>query len=460
MIYILFIALFILTGVAFIAGNRNILSPWTIVCAMFTLSTFFAMINVKNWGFTMDASTVLIILSALVVFGAAQQLVLHLMEKRRMVVCGGRTSYPMAEGRASDSHTPIELSFVQMLLVCGVLFVMLLFYFYKTYQLSLTAGNPGGFSLMLKYVREATLNFGTIGKLGNIFAVIAQAAGYVFTFIFLYNFILRGWKWRDILLLVPLVFLMAFRVLSAARDGFIIDIVFILIVGCVLYQQKKRWNYWNTIKIILLGAGALCLFLVIFRLTGLMKDSGTGTTIFSSISKYIGFSIPGFNDYVLNPRPDTGYLGDHTLLSVYSVLRQLGLDLPQLSIHHDFVAFPGIESNVYSCLRRYIEDYSYLGMYIIMGGIGALYSAMFHMVQSRPQSNFLLIVYANFAYSLFMCSIDDQFLLYIFSTTFLYLMVFVGAFYYFFVYRHLHPKVRVAQGSFVCQMRREAERKG
>ncbi|MCI8359890.1 MAG: oligosaccharide repeat unit polymerase [Clostridiales bacterium] len=460
MIYILFIALLVLTGVAFVAGNRNILSPWTIVCAMFTLSAFFAMINVNKWGYTIDAATVLIILSALAVFGVAHQLILHFMEKRRAVIYRGRTFCPMSKCRTAVLHTPIQLPITQMLLVCGVLFVMLLFYFYKTYQLSLTAGNPGGLSSMLKYVREAVLNFGTIGKLGNIFAVIAQAAGYVFSFIFLYNLIWCGWKWQDILLAVPLVILMAFRVLSAARDGFIIDIAYLLIVGCVLYQQKKRWNYWNTVKIILLGAAALCLFLVIFRLTGLMKDSGTGTSMFSSISKYIGFSIPGFNDYVLNPRADTGYFGDHTLLSVYSVLRQLGLDLPQLSIHHDFVAFPGIESNVYSCLRRYIEDYGYLGMYVIMAGLGALYSALFHTVQSRPDSNFLLIVYANLSYSLFMCAIDDQFLLYVFSTTFLYLMIFIGAFYYFFVYRCLHPKAPVAQGSFVCQMRREAGGKG
>ena len=313
---------------------------------------------------------------------------------------------------------------------------------------------------MLKYVREATLNFATIGKVANIFAVVAQGAAYVFVFIFLYNFVWRGFKWRDFIYLIPLILLIVFQILSATRAIFIIDIVFILIVGCVLYQQKKRWNYWNTVKILLLGIAALCIFLVMFRMTGFMKDSGTGVSMFSSISKYIGFSIPGFNDYVLNPRPETGYLGDHTLLSLYSVLRQLGLDLPQLSIHHDFVAFPGIESNVYTCLRRYIEDYTYLGMYVIMAAIGAFFSAFFHTVQRRPNSNFLLVLYANFAYSLFMFSIDDQFLLYIFTTSFVYLIIFISVFYYFFVYRHLHPKVRTRQSSRVCQMRREAERKG
>lgn len=458
MIYILFVALLLLTGIAFIAGNRNILSPWTIVCAMFTVSTFFAMINVGNWGFTMDVSTVLIIISALLTFGFGQQLTVYLMERRRPAVCGSRlqSSASVQQVRPKAIHIP----FSWMLIVCAVLFVMLLYYFYKTYQLSLTAGNRGGLSQMLTYVRQATLNFGTIGKLGNIFSVVAQGAAYVFSFVYLYNLIWRGWKWADCIYLVPMVILLLFQVLSANRASFITDIAYLLVIGCVLYQHKKKWNYWNTVFILLIGIFALCVFLLIFRVTGLMKDSGTGVSMFSSISKYIGFSIPGFNDYVLNPRPDTGYIGDHTLLSVYSVLRQLGFDLPQLSIHHDFVNLTNISSNVYSCLRRYIEDYTYLGMYVIMGGMGAFYGGMFRYVQYHPQSNFFLVVYANLAYPLFMLSIDDQFFLYLFTTTFLYLFIIIAVLYYCFVYRFLHPKKKIAVNSFTCEKRRgEKERK-
>lgn len=461
MIYVLFVALALMTGVAFIAGNRNILSPWVILCAMFTLSTFFAMINVNRWEFTIDAATVLIILSSLFVFGAAQQTVIHFMEKRSSVMYSGKTvcrRYRMEIETGRDKK-PISLPLWQMLMVSFVLLLMLFYYFYKTYQLSLTAGNPGGLSLMLKYVRDATLNFATVGKVANLFSLVAQGAAYVFSFIFLYNMIWCGWKTRDLLLLIPLVLLFVFQILSAIRTGFIMNVAYLVIIGCILYQQKKHWNYWNTVKIVLIGAAGLCVFLLIFRFTGLMKDSGTGVSAFYSISKYIGFSIPGFNDYVMNPRADTGYMGDHTLVSVYSVLRQLGMDLPQLSIHHDFVGFTEISSNVYSCLRRYIEDYTYVGMYIIMAGLGAFFAAMFYTIQQRPQANFLLILYGNFAYTLLMFSIDDQFFLYNLSTTFLYLVVFIAGFYYCFVYRNLHPRTRIVQSARYCELKRKQEKR-
>lgn len=452
MIYLLFAALLLLTLLAFVASNRNILAPWVILCSMFSVSTFLAMLNADYWDFTIDPLTAVIILTALISFGVGQLLVTHFTEKRQRDLCGGRTE-PCAPGvphplRRKTQRDPIERPVWQVLLITFVLFCMLLFYLYKKYQLSITAGNPGGFSMMLQYVREAELHFQTIGKIANLFAVIAQIAAYFFAFVFLYNTIHCGLKARWCALVLPFVIYLPFQIFSAARTGFIRDIVYLIVVGCVLYQQKTRWNYWNTVKIIVLGVIALGAFLLIFRFTGFMKDSGSGVSAFYSISKYMGGSIPCFNDFVLHPREESLYIGNNTLFPIYSILRQLGFNLPQLYAPYDFTDFATMSTNIYTGLRRYIEDYTYAGMYVIMFGLGMLYGGAFNYVKNRPQAKFALMLYATTCYPVFEMSIEDRFFLSVISTNTVYQVCLLAILYYVFIYRQNRLKQPIRRVSF------------
>ena len=444
MIYFLFIALLILTGLAFILSNRNVLAPWVIICCMFTVSTFMAMLNAEYWDFTIDPITAVVILTALMAFGAGQLLVTHFSEQRQRVVCGGRTCPPPPKDmrrRSKKTDTPIEIPVWQTLLVCLVVLLMLVFYFYKKYQLSLAAGNPGGFGDMLTYVRAGELNFLSVGKVANIFALVAQMAAYLFAYVFLHNLVYCGLRLRWLVLLIPLVLFVPFEVLSAARTGFIRDIVFLVVVLCVLYQHRTHWNYWNTAKIALLAVAALLVFLIIFRLTGFLKDSGSGVSAFYSITKYMGGSIPCFNDFVLHPRDPSPYIGSNTLLPVYNILRQLGMDIPQFYAPYDFTDFATMSTNIYTGLRRYIEDYTYVGMYTIMLGLGALYGGAFQYIKNHPDARFGLLVYAVTCYPIFEMSIEERFFLNILSTTTVYQLIILSCFYYVFIYR----KTRVRQ---------------
>ena len=446
MIYFLFMALLVLTGLAFIVSNRNILSPWVILCGMFTISTFMAMLNADYWGFTLDPLTALVILTALLAFGAGQLLAVHFSERRQLALYGGRTCQPAARKirrLGKKTSAPIEIPLWQLFVVCAVILGMLVYYFYKKYQLSIEAGNPGGFGDMLTYVRAGELNFLTVGKATNIFALVAQMAAYVFSYIFLHNLIYCGLRLRWLPLLLPLVLFMPFEVLSAARTGFIRDIVFLVMVFCVLYQHKTNWNYWNTAKIALLGIGALLVFLLIFRMTGFLKDSGSGVSAFYSISKYMGGSIPCLNDFIMNPRDPSPYIGSNTLLPVYNILRQLGLDIPQFYAPYDFTDFATMSTNIYTGLRRYIEDYTYVGLYVIMLGLGALYGGAFQYIKNHPDAKFALLVFALTCYPFFEMSIEERFFLNILSTTTVYQLIILSGFYYAFIYRKTRVKQKI-----------------
>ena len=80
-------------------------------------------------------------------------------------------------------------------------------------------------------------------------------------------------------------------------------------------------------------------------------------------------SIPSL-DYWLNKAKDLSTVfGEETLYGVTSVLRKLNLvNLKETVRHLEFVDFGDASGNVYTCLRRYINDYGYARYYYLCRG--------------------------------------------------------------------------------------------
>ena len=58
-------------------------------------------------------------------------------------------------------------------------------------------------------------------------------------------------------------------------------------------------------------------------------------------------------------------------------------------------------------MRRYIEDYGYIGMYLIMYFLGIIYTAFYRFVEYRSHSLFPIAIYAFIALPL-VFSINDE----------------------------------------------------
>ena len=63
MIYILFFGLCCMFVTAYLMNQKDILSPWVITIGMFLVSTFFAILNIDTWQFTLSPLTVFVILT-------------------------------------------------------------------------------------------------------------------------------------------------------------------------------------------------------------------------------------------------------------------------------------------------------------------------------------------------------------------------------------------------------------
>ena len=183
------------------------------------------------------------------------------------------------------------------------------------------------------------------------------------------------------------------------------------------------------------GCLGLFLFFIVFRLSGFLKQSGVGVSAFESISKYTGFSIPAFDEFLKNPFPENTYFGEYTLNRIYSITNQLHLtNIPLSSRYLPFLTLPnGTSANVYTALARYIQDFGYLGMYITMLCMGIIYSCMWKLVKKIHKIDLGVIFYAMFFYPLALISIDDVFFNEFVSTTTVYQIIYTTAVYYLIV---------------------------
>ena len=438
----LFFSLLGMIGIAYIFANRTVLSPWVIGCAMFLVSTVFAMLNVNKWQFTLQPVTVIIILAALACLGAGEMLVTGLFQRFRWKRTNTDRSAVQSGSVLSGRAMPIYVPLAAVVTVALVMCLMLVYYYKETYAFSLAGGNPGGTELMLKYAREAKLSrLAVPGRIYGHVGFLTKALGYIFLYAFVYNTVLFGWKLRWLPLLIPVALYIPFILLSTGRTDFIYVTVVVMMVGCYLYLQKNAWHYRCTFKILLLAVIALAAFFLVFVLSGLLTGKVNFSNAYNSISFYTGLSIPSLDYWIQNPLPDTPYIGNHTLIPMYSTLRTLGFDLPDLYAPYEFVQFNGTSGNVYTAIRRYMEDFTVVGMLGLFFLLGALYSFLFNWMKNRNSNGFLLLVYAAYCYPIFELSIEERFFMNVFSTGSVYLFVYLGVLYYLFV---AYPRKRAA----------------
>lgn len=422
--YILVLIIILLVFVAFFIGEKDITSPWIIVCGIFLISSLVAAINRSIWGTSIDSYTVIIIVSALVCFGLGQYVIQYFFYKSHFMMT-----------TENETNTVLRPSRVFVSIICFAMIIMFLYYANQLYKLSLSYGNNNGFKEMIYYVRTAIVDGGDINKIANHFQCLCQCIAYIFATIFCKDLIYSGLNKQNIIYCVPTIIYIPFLILKGERTGFIYLIVFVFIIGAFFSQRKSNGSIKTSIKIVLAGCLGLFLFFIVFRLSGFLKQSGVGVSAFESISKYTGFSIPAFDEFLKNPFPENTYFGEYTLNRIYSITNQLHLtNIPLSSRYLPFLTLPnGTSANVYTALARYIQDFGYLGMYITMLCMGIIYSCMWKLVKKIHKIDLGVIFYAMFFYPLALISIDDVFFNEFVSTTTVYQIIYTAAVYYLIV---------------------------
>ena len=408
MIYILLLTLCILTIIGLLFSNFNIISPFVISCIVYLISVFFIILNRDNWSIEITSKTTLIIISALIIFGLGEILSNNFWGKRRR------------NRGIIFSNEKINIS--PKVNICILIFsiTILILYYFRIREIAIQVGYKSGQNLMIQYARLGILNMGiSIGYLLAIGTFILRSLAYIYTFIYIYNKVIytKSKKLEDIYLLIPIICYLIQYSLGGSRGGLIEYISYALSMWYILKVKSNKNKIKNNINIIKGGILALIIFFVVFAILGVIKGS-KANEIKSTLSLYTGGSILALDKFLMGPRNISSIFGKESLIGINNILYMLNIYPEESSRVLEFINIGnGYSTNIYTALRRYINDFGYLGMLIIQFLLGFIMNFLTLIVTKIKRISYLDILYPTLFMILVYQSIDEQFLVSLFSTT-------------------------------------------
>lgn len=418
---ILFITMFLLTSLALLTTKFDILHPFVVFCITMTSSALLTVIMKHQWQLHVSSFATIIWSTSIIVFGLGalwSELCLH--------------KYTIISKNNSTNN--LEISYKIMILMLILMSLCVIFNFKETYEASIRLGNTQGIFNMIRTVRLATEKGVDVhlSRWMSYRTLFTASFTYICILIYFQNvFLAKKSIIKNGIYLTPIIFYIPILILSGGRMGLLNLSIYILIVGAVLYEKRNNFSQKSKIKVIVACVAAGILFLMLFLVFGFFtgKVSLHGRGPFDIIAHYGGLSAPALSIYLNSISLETPYIGLTTLWDIYKKISILGLDLPKSVTFLNFVHFNGVTTNVYTAMRRYIEDYGFLGMYMIMFFLGMLYTSIYKYVKFISRSNITLAFYASIALPLFFSINDDIFFSHVIRTTTVYQFIVMFAFY-------------------------------
>lgn len=431
-IYLLFFIMMLITVITIVLFDFDFLQPAVIVDGMMTFSLFIALFKVREWGLQVDFNTAFVVIGALCSFSIAS---FYSYWQCRY--------FPFTNDIRFSSYTIPKFNYFKITVLIAIMLIFLYMNAREMYELSLSLGNTGGYANMIKTIRYP-LERGEI-ILGTRFTqyrtYFAMVCAFVSFYIFVANILYkRKAGIGGFLYLLPMIIYFPFTVLTTGRYEMIRMIIFQCFVFSILYSKKHGFKkVYITYILILFGVvmiGIIGLFLVMGMITG--KGLSDSRPVFDVLAHYIGLSIPALNQFLYKIPVEDNLIGQNTLVGIYGNLNSLGFNLKTSKNFLEFVQFNGIDTNVYTMIRREISDYGYVGMMLVLYFWGLVFTFLYQKVKTIGQNSILTIFYCTNIYVLFLLFHTDRFMELITTKTVYQLLLIVLLFYFLndrFLYR-------------------------
>ncbi|PQL57109.1 O-antigen polymerase [Veillonella infantium] len=398
------------------ALDFDLLSPVIATQSSLTIASILCSVMVKHWQLPMHGSTVLILIIAQIVMTIGALYVAYCLNDRLMV----KASVSMQN--ISDVCIPVYRQGILWILL-GVIVGLA---GHEMYTLAEKVGNKNGILGIATSLRPYFMNESSDIKLSRWMAyyqILLQQITYVSIFAFIQRTIFKAWQWSNLCYLVPLLFFFPFVYLTTGRILIITLVIFIFtIVGHAIYRKYEGFEY---VKKLLTTAGlSFVAFFLLFVVIGTLFGKGISSnkSAFEILAHYAGISLSAFDVILQYQLADSTLIGQTIFVGPYGNLNTLGFALPEPSIFLFFTYFYNIDTNVYTSLMRYYQDFSLVGMYLFALLIIMVYTILYYVCRQRNSIQ-MILAYATFVYPLYLFYVDDRIFMDFFGTQIIYIIV-------------------------------------
>ena len=398
--YVLLVLLIIELLIFYIFNEKNIVSPSFLGCTMFIMSTVIYLLSEEYFGYKIHGVTVAVIVFLLICVFAGERF-------------ANKIKVPTLENksisRIEEQKSPIAVPTVVCLLIALVILAISILHFIKSYQYSLSVGNPAGnFATMAKYIREAKtkgfeplnlpfyINQGiVISECFVWFCVYGLCNNKNATDKFYYRYCF------PIIAYLPNIWV------TDNRTTLLKMVAICAIIIFIFTKQKYGWTAKGNLKIIFVGVLTISIYLAVFRWLGYRTETSLRNELWDNLVEYTSSSLVGLDKYLLEGEPPNTLLGEGTLKGVYNILRQWGFPIPPVDQFEPFYTYANGRSNAYTTFKAYIHDYTLIGATIAMFLWGAIINYNMRYIQRNGAGFIRMCLVGMMFYPVAMLSIAD-----------------------------------------------------
>lgn len=408
-IYLLLMFEVILFLQAYYLSRRDIMSPSVIMCAMFIISTLFAIMNIENWKIDYSIEAVFILTVGMLTFILAETVMHAIIEQR---------SYTAVKVNKVDLE-PILIQ--RGILIAAVIFdvLVLLWFFMEIRRIvagyGYTATGTGVFgkyrTIITSLTRRSDSKVALTGTLLNQMIKLVHAMGYVSLYILLNNWF-ASCKNANSLLHSLIVIASVISYMMEGSRGNILQIASAaLIEWYIIWHRKVGWRKILTGKVIMVGLLCVLIGIPLFYESISWMGRVTNKNMMRYIGFYVGGSIQLFDLYLKSNITKPKVFGEETLVGVLRFLNSLGFNLNVRNINLDMIRLDELSrGNVYTFFRRPLHDFGFVGMLLFTVLVAWLFAWIYYgeiKWKSTKFTPYWIMLYGYLFYWVILMSIDQ-----------------------------------------------------
>lgn len=388
MIYLV-ITLALLLILSYGLNNGEYIAPSFVFTGMFLFSSIWVYMFEDKWNFQLHLNTYLLVVGAVGSFIIFCKMVDILFQKGKVKKFRNKTD---------DIH-PINIEkykLIIMLFVEILAAVLSMFYIMRLTGTNNISRAMYLFDYNAKYSKEKYELPSIIG----ILRTAALGAGYWFIPIFANNLVCRKRnKFPYIEGLIIIISMLSYMETGGRLGTINMFLGFVACYILILHRQRSRKYKKIERKLMLRVFVVFLIFIFSFRNLAAVVGRSNSFTLLDYLALYCGAPLANFDSFIQDNLRNTTLFGADTFIKAYEMIYKfLGINLPKFSQYNVYRRVMGFDmGNVYSCLKSYVYDFGYVGIFILIPIFASTLESVFNYArtsQYKKKHTFSLVLYS------------------------------------------------------------------
>lgn len=368
--------------ISYVFSNKNLMSPSLLLSFGYLVAIISCSMNIEKWNVDIHLNTCMIILLGIFSFFIGEFISVHILNKKKIEI-------------NNINLKCIEVSNLKIIIMIIINIVIALLLLSEIIRIS--GGFSGDFNEMMnKYKTSISYGDEVIKSYVVQLIKVAKGIGFVFLYIFFNNIFYDKSIKVNIKYLFPVFTYLIITFLKGGRLNMIGLVVASLFLYYYNWCKSTKWKKSISFKFIKILCITFIIFIIVFYQTKNIVGRMSKKNVFDYITEYLGGSIQLLDEYLNDNVKLEGKF--ETFPGVIQSINKLGFSNIEVrkSLEFRHIIDGAYLGNIYTGLRRYYNDFGYLGVIGLQIGYAILFNNIFIKIKRNNK-----ITYANIYRTIF-----------------------------------------------------------